>query len=103
MVPYGTYVLLRFAGFAAFVFLGDAVAGCTTGEDAGPNAVTRHASFDDFVTGACGNSGANVYVSRKGHVQVINKWDLNKDGYVDVIIPNDHGMTEVADALSAAL
>jgi hypothetical protein len=60
--------------------------------------MARHASFEDFVKGTCGNSGANVYVSRKGRVQVINKWDLNKDGYVDVII-NDHVMTEVADAL----
>ena len=91
--------LLRSAGFAAFVFLGAIVAGCLAGEDAGAKVVARHASFEDFVKGTCGNSGANVYVSRKGRVQVINKWDLNKDGYVDVIIPNDHGMTEVADAL----
>ncbi|MCX7426610.1 MAG: VCBS repeat-containing protein [Planctomycetia bacterium] len=81
------------------MFLGAVVAGCLAGEDAGSKVVARHASFEDFVKGTCGNSGANVYVSRKGRVEVINKWDLNKDGYVDVVIPNDHGMTEVADAL----
>ncbi len=91
--------MLRSTGFAVFVFLGATVAACRAGDDAGLKIVARHASFDDFVKGACGNSGANIYVSRKGRVQVVNKWDLNKDGYVDVIIPNDHGMTEVADAL----
>ncbi|MBN2292082.1 MAG: VCBS repeat-containing protein [Pirellulales bacterium] len=74
-------------------------AGCIAGDDPVATVVAQHDSFDDFIKGTCGNSGANLYVSRKGRVQVINKWDLNKDGHVDVIIPNDHAMTEVADAL----
>jgi len=91
--------LLRSAGFAALMLLGVMVAGCMAGEDSETNVVARHASFDDFIKGTCGDSGAKAYVSRKGRVQVINKWDLNKDGHVDLILANDHGMTEVADAL----
>jgi hypothetical protein len=91
-------VLLRCIGLAVFLLLGPTTVR-VAGEGAGLKAVARHARFEDFINGTCGKSGANVYVSRKGRVQVINKWDLNKDGYVDVIIPNDHGMTEVADAL----
>ena len=60
--------------------------------------VIRHAGFDDFARGTAGNSGANLYVSRAGRVQVINKWDLNKDGYVDVLISNDHDVFEIVDA-----
>ena len=98
--PHKTFrMLLGFAGFAAILILGPTIAACMADEDAGPMVIARHAGFDDFIRGTCGNSGANLYVSRKGRVQVINKWDLNKDGHVDVIIPNDHAMTEVADAL----
>lgn len=60
--------------------------------------VIRHSRFDDFIQGTPGNSGANLYVSRSGHVQVINKWDLNQDGYVDVVISNDHDVIETVDA-----
>jgi hypothetical protein len=91
--------LSRSASLAAFLLLGVAVSGCMAGENVGAKLIARHAGFEDFSKGTCGNSGANAYVSRKGRVQVINKWDLNKDGFVDVIIPNDHAMTEVADAL----
>jgi len=44
----------------------------------------RHVGFSDFIQGKPGNSGVNLYVSRNGRVQVINQWDLNQDGYVDV-------------------
>jgi FG-GAP-like repeat len=60
--------------------------------------VVRHAGFAEFSKGTPGNSGANLYVSRAGRVQVINKWDLNKDGYVDVLISNDHDVFEIVDA-----
>jgi VCBS repeat protein len=60
--------------------------------------VLRHSRFDDFIQGKPGNSGANLFVSRSGRVQVINKWDLNQDGYVDVVISNDHDVIETVDA-----
>jgi hypothetical protein len=58
----------------------------------------RHASFDDFRAGTFGNSSANLYVSKSGEVQVVNHWDLNKDGYVDVLMSNDHDVMETVDA-----
>ncbi len=61
--------------------------------------VARHHGFKDFTLGEPGNSGANLYVSRKGHVQVINTWDLNGDGHNDVLISNDHNPLETVDAL----
>jgi hypothetical protein len=60
--------------------------------------VIRHSGLADFIRGTPGNSGANLYVSRNGRVQVINKWDLNKDGYVDVLLSNDHDVFEIVDA-----
>ena len=59
----------------------------------------RQRGFDDFRRGQLGNSGANLYVSRDGRVEVINKWDLNGDGYPDVLISNDHDEYEAVDAL----
>jgi len=57
-----------------------------------------HDRYEDFAQGTPGNSGANVYVSKAGRVQVINQWDLNRDGYVDVLISNDHDVFETVDA-----
>lgn len=58
----------------------------------------RHASFADFRAGTFGNSGANLYVSKSGEVQVINHWDLNQDGYLDILMSNDHDVMETVDA-----
>ena len=59
----------------------------------------RHSSFEDFSAGTLGNSGANLYVSRKGRVQVINHWDLNRDGWADLVMSNSHDIMETVDAL----
>jgi hypothetical protein len=59
----------------------------------------RQSGFNDFIQGTPGNSGANLYVSRNGNIRVINQWDLNQDGYVDVLISNDHDAFEKVDAL----
>lgn len=58
----------------------------------------RQSGFDTLRSGRFGTGGANLYVSRKGHVQVINRWDLNNDGYNDVLISNDHDNFEIVDA-----
>ena len=66
---------------------------------AGASDVIHHATFRDFLHGTPGNSGANLYVSPHGRVQVINQWDINKDGYNDVLMGNTHETFEVVDAL----
>ena len=52
--------------------------------------VTR--GFADFRSGTFGNGGHNLYVSRAGVLQRIHQFDLNADGYVDLIFCNsqDH-------------
>lgn len=58
----------------------------------------RHSTFNDFSQGTLGNGGANLYVSRDGQVQVINKRDLNSDGFVDVLFSNGHDVRSGTDA-----
>ena len=48
--------------------------------------------FEAFRRGTFGNAGHNLYVSRAGVLQRINQFDLDKNGYFDVVICNsqDH-------------
>ncbi|MEJ1972436.1 MAG: VCBS repeat-containing protein [Lacunisphaera sp.] len=59
----------------------------------------RQAGFAAFVRGTPENGGTNLYVSHHGRVEVINRWDINRDGFNDVVISNDHNEYEVVDAL----
>src|SRR6185312_5338566 len=54
--------------------------------------------FDAFSRGTFGNGGENLYVSHSGVIQTINQWDINRDGYNDVLLSNDHDMDETVDA-----
>ncbi len=49
--------------------------------------------FDAFRRGAFGNGGQNLYVSRDGVLQRIHQYDLDRDGYLDLVICNSqpHG------------
>lgn len=49
--------------------------------------------FDAFRRGTFGNSGHNLYVSKKGILQRIFQYDLNQDGYIDLVFANcqNHG------------
>ena len=44
--------------------------------------------FADFRQGTFGNAGQNLYVSRAGVLQRIHLFDLNKDGYLDLLFCN---------------
>jgi hypothetical protein len=69
--------------------------------DAGQHAFEIvHEGFDAFSRGEFDHSGANLYVSRKGRVQLINRWDLNSDGFHDFVFSNTHNvMVGSIDAL----
>lgn len=54
----------------------------------------RETGYTDFADGTFGNGGQNLYVSRKGILQRIFRFDLNKDGYADVVFANSHDMDE---------
>jgi len=49
--------------------------------------------FEAFRKGSFGNGGQNIYVSKKGILQRIFQYDLNQDGYVDLVFANcqNHG------------
>lgn len=53
--------------------------------------------FDALSAGEYGNAGQNIYVSKKGVLQRIWQFDVNKDGYVDLLIANSHGYNEHPD------
>src|SRR5690349_14617565 len=65
----------------------------------GQKAIVSDRSFQDFVQGDFGNSGANLFVSEAGHLQTINRWDFNNDGQIDLLVNNKHDYNWAPDAL----
>ncbi|TFG47840.1 MAG: VCBS repeat-containing protein, partial [Candidatus Brocadiia bacterium] len=51
-------------------------------------------SFEDFRDGWFLDAGSNLYVSATGRIQIINRWDFNNDGNLDILLPSGHGHTE---------
>ena len=64
-----------------------------------PEAWVVHRTFEDFSAGSLGDSGSNLYVTRSGTVQMIYRWDLNNDGFLDIFLAQDHDILENVDAL----
>ena len=54
-------------------------------------------SFLEFSRGTLGDAGANTYVTAAGEVKLINLWDLNRDGFIDIVLPNTHDNNEQID------
>src|SRR5262249_3998750 len=52
--------------------------------------VWRDASFKDFAAGTFDSAGANLYVSRAGHLQTLHHWGYNNDGYIDLLFNSRH-------------
>lgn len=50
--------------------------------------------FDALSKGTLGNAGQNLYISKKGVLQRIWQFDVNSDGYVDILVTNSHGYNE---------
>ncbi|PWM45157.1 MAG: hypothetical protein DBX47_04780 [Clostridiales bacterium] len=51
-------------------------------------------NFNDFKNGTLGNGGQNLYVSKKGILQRIYNYDINNDGYTDLLFANSQSMGE---------
>src|SRR5205823_8982926 len=47
-------------------------------------------SFLDFSEGTLADAGANTYIAANGSIQLINRWDLNGDGHLDLVFPSSH-------------
>lgn len=64
--------------------------------------------FESFNQGTLDNAGQNIYVSRAGVLQRIHQFDVDGDGYLDLVICNSHNTWErppvyvYSDALGTA-
>jgi hypothetical protein len=56
--------------------------------------VWKENSFKDFADGKFLDAGSNAYVSAKGRIQIISRWDFNNDGFLDIFLPTGHAHTE---------
>jgi hypothetical protein len=57
-----------------------------------PAHVWEMQGFQAFRAGGFDSAGANLYVSRRGVVQTVHRWDVNNDGYFDLIFNNTHDL-----------
>jgi hypothetical protein len=64
-----------------------------------PRTLFRHHTYKDFAKGSFADAGGNLYVSQQGRLQFINLFDLDFDGYPEVVVNNDHNHMEAPDAL----
>ncbi len=60
--------------------------------------VWRENSFKDFLTGSFGDGGANTYISARGAIQLVNRWDLDNNGFLDLVFANTHPHVEKLDS-----
>ena len=81
----------EFGWFLSLLFLGFVTGSSSTAE------VWREATFNDFADGTFDDAGANVYVSAGGAIKTINRWDVNEDGYIDILCVNSHPLVEMLD------
>ncbi len=72
--------------------------GAAAEPDSGSVSIIQH-GFGDLNHGSFGDSGANLYVSAKGRIQTIHRWDLNHDGELDLFFTNDHNHNWGPDAM----
>src|SRR5262245_25526364 len=57
-----------------------------------PSRVWETRGFDAFRSGEFDAGGSNLYVSRSGTVQTVHRWDVNRDGFFDLIFNNTHDL-----------
>jgi len=79
------------------------LAGCAAPGDTAPVEESaahcwNQAGFADFSRGRFGDGGVNTYVSASGKVQLVNRFDLNNDGFIDLVFANSHPQGERLDA-----
>jgi hypothetical protein len=78
---------LMYYGFLVFFIL--ILVSVTSGQS-----IWTEDSYEDFKDGTFLDAGSNLYVSAQGRIQMINRWDFNNDGHLDILLPSGHGHTE---------
>src|SRR6185295_8099479 len=90
----------------AIVLALSALVGCSTSthDKHRPAATTESSAnvwtqsgFADFSKGTFGDGGANTYVSASGKIQLVNRFDLNNDGSIDLVFSTSHPQAEKLD------
>ena len=71
---------IRHAGVPTFVALSVSLYAQTWVEDI----------FEEFADGTLDAAGQNVYVSRDGTIRTIHRFDINQDGFLDLMFNNTH-------------
>lgn len=82
----------RFAGLA-FVLLLSNLSAQTFVEE----------TYEEFADGKLDAAGQNLYVSRDGSVRTIHRFDLNQDGFIDLVFNNTHDRRAFIPATSATV
>lgn len=59
--------------------------------------IWTNSSQFDFNQGTLLDGGANSYVTAAGEVRLINQWDLNRDGFLDIFFFNTHDNNQQMD------
>ena len=83
------------AGCALFLTLG----GSAPRAHAGEQVSIVQKGFEAFRRGTFGDAGANTYVSARGKIETIHRWDLNRDGELDLVFTQDHNHDYAPDAM----
>jgi len=60
-------------------------------------------TFEDFIQGQFDASGQNLFVSKKGEVRSIRRYDLNQDGYIDLLFNSTHDFANNPSSVLAAV
>src|SRR5437764_6000505 len=59
--------------------------------------------FEDFAAGTLDAGGQNLYVSRDGKVRTIHRFDLNDDGYLDLLFNCTHDTYQMLPATAGTV
>ena len=53
-----------------------------------------HQGFAEFAKGKFDDGGSNLYVNADGVIEIINRYDVNNDGNIDLVLANNHDYLE---------
>ncbi len=67
-------------------------------QQTGGRVVWRQDSYAEFRKGTLEDGGANTYISARGAVELVNRWDYNNDGNIDLLFVGNHDHAENLDA-----
>ncbi len=60
-------------------------------------------SFEDFSDGTLDASGQNIYISKDGAIRTINRFDLNNDGWLDLVFPHTHDRSNIVKSTTVEI